>query len=580
MTEPGTAEQNLNWARQLIAGCVHAGAAGFVVSPGSRSTPLTLAAAEQNAAPMVVHFDERGAAFHALGWAQGAQRPVALLCTSGTAGANYLPAAVEAAQSRVPLLLLTADRPPELQDCGANQTIAQAGLFGRYVRWEHTLPCPDPDIPLRLAASAAGQACHMAVRAPAGPVHLNCPFREPLAPAPETYAAAADIATPPTWHAVETTLLQDDQHALLNQLARVQRGLLLVGRLQSPRETAAARSLAAALGWPVFADLLSGMRLNSGEAPVVAHHDALLDSEVFRDACAPDLVLHIGGRFISKRLPAFLETYAGPYLHVAAHPFREDPAHRTTDRYESDIANFCTWLAFAMRAAEPPAHTDALIKAAAAAGAAAGAWLEEDGTLTEIAVARLVSHNRPPDTPLFLGNSMPVRDMDLFGSANGRGGLAAANRGASGIDGNVATAVGLARGAGLPATAVVGDVALLHDLNSLALLRQAPHPLTLVVLNNNGGGIFHFLPVSALGGVFEPCFAAPHGIEFEAAARMFGIDYVRPESVRDFEKTYFDRTRGRKSTLLEVKSTGEANLQAHQAIRERMVAAAENALRG
>ncbi len=578
MAERQTARLNLAWARQLVAGCAHAGVAGFCVSPGSRSAPLTLAVAEYAGAEKVQHFDERGAAFHALGWAHAARAPVALVCTSGTAAANYLPAIVEASQARVPLVVLSADRPPELADCGANQAILQPGLFHRHVRWEHTLPPPTPETSLRMAATAAAQACHMAVRPPAGPVHLNCMFREPLYPETGDTGETSGLEPPRSWYRTETNLAQPDQHALLNRLGRVERGLLLVGRLDSPEETAAARRLAKTLGWPVFADVASGLRLTAGEAPVVPHFDVLLSSQRFRDACRPDLLLRVGGRFVSKRLGSFLGDCAAPYLQVAGHPFRDDPAHGVTDRYECDVAGFCTWLAFAMRAAEPPAHTPDLLAAGNAAGEAVDAWIGENDALSEIAVARAVSRTRPPGTPLFLGNSMPVRDMDMFGVTDGPDGIVAANRGASGIDGNVAAAAGVARGAALPATALVGDLAALHDLNSLALLRKAPHPVTLVVINNNGGGIFHFLPATNLETVFEPWFGTPHGLQFEDAARMFGLGYACVRSRADFEQTYLDRTRGAESCLIEAVTDREANLREHRALQQRMVEAAETAL--
>ncbi len=571
---------NMNhwWASLLVEELARGGVCGFCISPGSRSTPLAMAAARHPRVRSMVHFDERGAAFHALGWASATGRPAVLICTSGSATANYWPAVVEAAMSCVPLILLTADRPPELLDCGANQAIQQTRLYGEYARWSFTLPCPDPAIPAEMVLTTADQALCRAQHPPAGPVHVNCMFREPLAPVFQGQEhVAAGMESLSAWRNTETPythcrlpnirLKTEDDLALINVLNDVKRGLLVVGRLHTEKEAAAARLLAENLRWPVFADVCSGLRLNAEGAPFVPQYDQLLLSNAFQTECTPEFVLHLGGAITSKRLQEHLARVRPEYMVVNPHPFRQDPFHQVTHRVEMGVSGFCKWLTPSIRDIGGPSWGRNFSESSRCLSQEIDAWLKDAPALSEIAVARLVSRQRPAGSVLFLGNSMPVRDMDMYGAADGPAGLVAANRGASGIEGNIATAAGYANGLKTPVTAVLGDLAALHDLNSLPLLRASAAPVILVVINNNGGGIFSFLPVAEYPELFEQCFGAPHGLGFEEAARMFGLSYACPRSQPLFVQDYARALASGRSALIEVRTDRAENARAHREVQ-------------
>lgn len=578
---------NFLWARLLIGELVRCGVAFFQISPGSRSTPLALVAAEHPKARSLAHFDERGAAFHALGHARATGRPVALICTSGSAVANYWPAVVEAAQSHVPLLLLTADRPPELTDCGANQAISQSRIYGDYVRWRFDLPCPDPRIAAAVVLTTVDQAVHRALGMPPGPVHLNCPFREPLAPLPDGTDPKASLTGLGDWFGSDAPYVRyaqptasaadEDIRALAESCNHCARGVLVVGRLRPGQETKSARTLASALQWPVFADVASGLRLSVDKLPVVPYADQALLSGRFRALCAPDMVLRIGGPVTSKRLNEFLAMPRAEQWLITDHPSRQDPAHRPCQRIEGNLAECCAALV-RQCAFRPNADWAARIQAASAAVAGVlRNWEQGQTGLSEPLIARLVSSRAPERSVLFLGNSMPIRDMDMFGLPDGPALEVVVQRGASGIDGNTANAAGYARATGRPLTAVIGDLAALHDLNSLALLRGLETPFALVVTNNDGGGIFSFLPVAGYAEHFEDAFGTPHGLTFEAAAAMFGLRYAQPAAAAEFVAVYHDALAAHGATIIEVRSDRGANAALHAELQREITAALERA---
>lgn len=579
---------NINhcWAALLIEELTRAGVCAFCLSPGSRNTPLAMAAMQQNAVPKIMHFDERGAAFHALGMARGSGLPAVLICTSGSATANYWPAVVEASRTQIPLIVLTADRPPELLDCGANQAIDQTRLFGGYARWSVNLPCPDTAISPAYLLGTADQAVYRARRSPAGPVHLNCAFREPLAPVAmggpfteylediQGWIGSDQPYT--TWHLPQTRLTDADRKELVKRIHCVERGVVVAGRLRNADEARAVSELAKALNWPLFPDALSGLRVASGNPASVAYYDQLLLAEPFRAQCKPDFVLHLGGEITSKRLIEHLAAHRPEYCHVANHPLRHDPLHIVTKRFESDLIDFCEWLKHAVKDRSAACWGAVFPALSSTVEDTIDAWLKKQTALTEMQIARSVSRCRPAGSLLFLGNSMPVRDLDMYGAAGGAPGCIEANRGASGIDGNIATAAGLARGSGAPVTAIIGDLAALHDLNSLALIKDLP--LTLVIVNNDGGGIFSFLPVADYPEHFEACFGTPHGKNFSGAATMFGLDYTRPDNPADFEAALSAAYCGGKASIIEVQTNRAENLQAHRDLQSRIASVVEKTL--
>ncbi len=572
---------NINhlWSRLLIEELRRNGVDTFYISPGSRSTPLTVAAAQTEGVHTHVHFDERGAAFAALGHAMGSERPTALICTSGTAAANYLPAIVEASQSGIPLIVLTADRPPELTDAGANQAINQIGLYRNFTRWEHALPCPTLDMPAPALLTTIDQACYRAQSNDSGPVHINCAFREPLAPT-DTGGNWTEYLLPierwlgsdaPLTTYAETTpaLNKADAARLETILSNTQRGLLVIGRLTRQADRDAAAKIATMLHWPVFADITAGLFPLTEDTPSIPYYDLMLASQRYSDACNPDTVIHLGDALVSKRLQQHLEsTRPEHYVHIAGSPRRKDAAHIDSLRINAPITELLHAFPKELPASNKAwrsLHLDAM-------GAAMDQLLQRFdyvlGTpLTEPSILNMIIASQSADDALFIGNSMPVRDANTF-ALHKEPLTIASNRGASGIDGNIATAVGFARGLDKSVTAIVGDVTALHDLNSLALLGDCDPPVALIVINNDGGGVFHFLPIADQDDVFETYFGTPHGLTFEHAATMFGIDYHAPTEMPDLLQRYTKARTGLKSCIIEVKTDRRENHRLHQEIIE------------
>ena len=573
-TPSANARANRLWAHLIVEELVRCGVDFFCVAPGSRSTPLVAALAGNKRARKLVHFDERGTAFGALGYARATGRPAAWITTSGTAVANGLPAVVEAATDGVPMILLTADRPPELRQTGANQTIDQPDIFGDFVRWRFDLPAPDPAVDPAMVLTTVDQAAYRAGRAPKGPVHLNLMFREPFFPdpggedeppsGPESWLESGGPYTryAATRPAVDGAEIED----LRDSLQPVERGLVVAGRLASREQGEAVVRLAESLGWPVLPDVSSQVRLGAGSRNLVAHYDALLASEEFAGAHTPEAVLHVGGRSLSKRLEQFLlRARPDPYVVVRENPFRLDPHHRVTHSVEADVLDFCAAFAGASGSL-PPAKGDPWTaswrEASEKAGRRMDELLRQATEPNEPLVARIVSRNIPADHGFVVASSMPIRDVDTYAATGGAPVPVAANRGASGIDGTVATVAGFARGLEGPVTLLVGDLALLHDLNSLAMLRDLR--VVVLAINNDGGGIFSFLPVARHEEFFEPYFGTPQGVGFEPAAAMFGLSYERPRTTDELLEAYLAACARDGSTLIEVRTDRDENVALHR----------------
>lgn len=573
------------WAQVLVEELVRSGVETFFVAPGSRSTPLTTAVARHPKATSVLHVDERGTAFAALGLGRATRQPAGWITTSGTAVANGLPAVVEASVDAVPMLLLTADRPPELWDTSANQTIDQEKIYGDYVRWHANVPPPTDDIDPAYVLTTVDQAVHRAVRAPAGPVHLNCAFRKPLEPV-ETETT---IAVPPAvrgWAETDepytqypTPVHQSPSNAfdtLAEDVQAYERGLIAVGRLDTAAEADAVRRLVGRLGWPLLPDLTSRLRLGTEENVTrIAFGDLILTSEAFREAHGPDAVLQVGGRFTSKRLRQFFRD-SRPTLRavVRPDPTRVDPDHRATHHIEADVVSFVQALLSRLDASP---GTSAWRADWATADARAARIVRRHTTdserLTEPLVAAVLSRHIPPDHALMAANSMPARDLNRHASTTGASVPAYANRGASGIDGTVATAAGIARGRKGPVTLLTGDLALWHDLNSLALLRE--HPVVVVVVNNDGGGIFHFLPIREHEDVFEPHFTTPQGRTFEQAAATFDLPYEQPDTSEGLVEAYVQACEAGTAAVIEASTERARNRRIHEELEEDVAAAVE-----
>ncbi len=572
---------NINhlWSRLIIEELLRNGIDYFCLSPGSRSTPLTTAVARHKKATSIIIYDERAAAYHALGYARAANKPAALICTSGTAAANYFPAVIEAAQENIPLIVLSADRPPELRDSGANQTIDQVKIYGNYVRWQMDLSAPDENIPAAYVLSTVDRLVHKATGATGGPAHLNCMFREPLTPVEQSVSKSYlqiisgwSKSEQPWTTYIPQKILPERKHLkeIANRLSAGKNGLVVLGRLPQNKNTKVLRQFLEQLNWPVFPDVSSGLRLGGHSAPLIPYFDLMTPK--FN---APfDAVLHLGGRFVSKRLQQFLQRHPPQeYIHVCANDMRLDEGQLVTRRVITSPEAFCRALGKVQPQDTARQTTAALRQQAQIVHAKLTELLPEDGALTQPLLSRLIARKIQDGGGLFLANSLPVREMNTFAVDDGARAAVAVNRGASGIDGTLASACGFAAGLNRPVTLLIGDLALLHDLNSLMLVKRIKQPLIIIVVNNGGGGIFHFLPIAECDDVFEKYFATPHQLTFEPAAQMFGLPYRLVSDAPQFTEVYRQALAAGQSMLIEVLTDREENVKLHHYILQELAGA-------
>jgi 2-succinyl-5-enolpyruvyl-6-hydroxy-3-cyclohexene-1-carboxylate synthase len=517
---------------------IRCGLADVVLAPGSRSTPLAMAcfdAARQGNLRLHVRIDERSASFAALGLAKASRRPVAVLCTSGTAAANFHPAVIEADESGVPLLVLTADRPPELRSTGANQTIDQVKLYGSAVRWfcEVGLPERRPGAVAYWRSLACQAWAHAAGTAGgfAGPVHLNLAFREPLTP--ELPGSTAEPGWPESlagrtgarpWTSVEQRGTGPGEL----ELSWTERGVVVCG--DGDYDAVALVELAERAGWPVLAEPSSGARRGPNALPAYQH---LLATPEFVADHRPDVLVSAGRPGLSRAQMAYLGGPAGRYVVVGQGPGHwADPSRAATDV----AAGIRIGETPARDPSRPTAWLDSWRRADDAARRTVDAVLDEDDSLTEPRLARDLVAGLPEQALLWTGSSMPVRDVDFHGPPRADIRILA-SRGASGIDGTVSAAIGAALAYGGPAFALIGDLAFLHDAPGLALGPNEPRPdLCLIVVNNDGGGIFSTLEQAAFTDSFERLFGTPHAADLHHVAAAFGLPYQRLDQPEDLGK--------------------------------------------
>ena len=564
--------------RAFVAELAAAGVRDAVVCPGSRSTPLALALRSSDRIRVRVLYDERSAAFFALGMARTSRRPVALLGTSGTAVVEFGPAVVEAQLSRVPLVVLTADRPPELRDRGAAQTIDQVHLYGRAAKWYAELPMLDGD-PATVAhwRWVAGRAVAMAADAPSGPVHLNTPFREPLLP-DGSLAKEATVERPfAEVMAGRRTLSGPAIDGLIARLPPGRRGLVIAGPDDDDRLPGAIAAFALAAGFPVVADPLSGVRAGTHDrSMVVARGDQLARPGPWLDAHLPDLVIRTGAMPTSKPLLELLARVRPELLVLDGGAGYREAALVPATYVHADPAE--TLRAMAERLGErpvaPAAWTVEWLEADRAATDAMGAWLAGLDEPFEGAPWPILAEALPDDALLWASSSMPVRDLDAWLPSTGLAISVRANRGANGIDGVVSTALGSAAVAGGPVALVVGDIAWLHDLNALVAARLHGLDLTIVLLNNDGGGIFSFLPQAQPGAPvpgsglpehYEELYGEPHGIDVGPAVAALGGEHclVTREDLGPAIRASIGRPGVR---VLELRTDRARNLELHREV--------------
>jgi 2-succinyl-5-enolpyruvyl-6-hydroxy-3-cyclohexene-1-carboxylate synthase len=509
-----------------------------VLAPGSRSTPLAMALFElerRGRLRLHVRLDERSASFTALGLAKASQRPVAVLCTSGTAAANFHPAVIEADESAVPLLVLTADRPPELSSTGANQAIDQIKLYGSAVRWFCTAGLPEQRPGMTaywrsLACQAWAYAAGAAGGLP-GPVHLNLPLRDPLTPELPGDPAAQDWPESLDGRSGGQPWTRFEARGAVAghlELPWAERGLVVCG--DGDYDAAALVGLAEQAGWPVLAEPSSGARSGPNALPA---YEYLLATPEFAAAHRPDVLVSAGRPGLSRPQSALLAGPAGRHVVISQGPGRwSDPQRAATDvaaglRLSGSPARDTPWLQAWRRADEAARHAaDAVLDSAPVPG----------GQLSEPRLARDLVAALPEDALLWVASSLPVRDIDFHGVPRADVRILA-SRGASGIDGTVSSAIGAALAHDGPAFALIGDLAFLHDAPGLALGASEPRPdLCLIVVNNDGGGIFSTLEQAGFTGSFERLFGTPHGASLEDLAAAFGLPYQRLEQPEDLPK--------------------------------------------
>ncbi len=526
---------NSLWGSVLVETLHRLGLREVVISPGSRSTPLTIAFARHPGIEAIPVLDERSAAFFALGLARQHHRPVALLCTSGTAGANYYPAVIEAQESGVPLLVITADRPPEMRECRSGQTIDQQKLFGSHVNFYHEFSVPQATLPmLRYLRQTTVHAWERSQWPHAGPVHLNAPFRDPLPPVEDglTGAARAELKETRFFAALKPS--EPLPAAPAGRLRLGGRGIVIAGQVRPADPVAYARAvgqIARKLGWPVLADALSPLRHHAHLVPsLVTTYDLIARSASLTGQLRPDHVLCLHDWPTSKALRQWLQAEDVAVTLVSSHVQNPDALHNRTSLVRC--------------------HVEALIGAITAGAKPRGwlaSWLDAERKLgRRLARAVAATEGRfegrasallpgllPKGTPVFVANSMPVRDLEYFCPANRRGLAVHCNRGANGIDGTLSTALGVAH-RNRPAVLLTGDLALLHDTNGFLSVPRFKGSLTIVLVNNDGGGIFGHLPVAQFEPPFEEFFATPQQADFRQLAAAYGCSHVLVRDWRHF----------------------------------------------
>lgn len=533
----------MNWTEQLtryvcnfVDELARSGMEHVVISPGSRSTPLALAFAEHIGIKEWVLVDERSAAFFALGLAKSTGKPVAMICTSGTASANYYPAVIEAYYSQVPLIVLTADRPHELRDVDAPQAIDQMNMYGDYTKWFHEMALPEssPRM-LDYARSKAARAVHTSI-AESGPVHLNFPFREPLGLDFELdgiWGTGTDESFYPVVGG-QRGLEKAERTLLLQELQDLKKGLLVAGPGIDPETAKALLQLANQWQLPILADPLSQLRQVPGTnlSAVIETYDALFKTDTMRKKLKPDFIIRFGAMPVSKTYRFFVEEHAEvkQYIVTDRLNFREPTGNRTSF-IQAEPKKFAHQLEGILT--EIDADSEWLSIWRNYNTEAKRILSRNDDSFTEGTVVLELTKQIPRQSVLFSGNSMAIRDLDTFMFSGNETFRVLANRGANGIDGVISSACGVAA-SGQRTTLLIGDLSFYHDMNGLFAAKHYQLPLTIVLINNGGGGIFSFLPQANDQSHFEALFGTPLELDFAHAAALYGASYVKPDNAIDF----------------------------------------------
>jgi 2-succinyl-5-enolpyruvyl-6-hydroxy-3-cyclohexene-1-carboxylate synthase len=575
---------NTALASALVEELARCGLRRAVVSPGSRSTPAAVALWRQAEIEVEAIVDERSAAFFALGAAQASGAPVALLCTSGTAAANYHPAVCEADHSALPLIVLTADRPPELRGIGAGQAIDQLKLYGESVRWfcEVGTHAADDEGLLHYRATACRAFAAARGEPRPGPVHLNLPWREPLAPLPVEGAVTATDplalrgrGTRPL--TAVTPIDLEPSGFLLEEVAKhiagAEIGAIVAGRQLDPELRGPLAHLAAAAGYPILAEPTSQLRCGPHDrSHVVTAYDLLLRDERFRESASPELVLRFGELPTSKPLRSWLAESGAEVIVVDPFGGWNEPTRRAAALLRADPTELAAGWAARLGGDRPPPAL--WLRAERAAREAIEAELAQRAEPTEPGLQLALGAAHRDGDLVYTASSMPIRDQESFLPSTAADALFLCNRGANGIDGLVSSGIGAARASGRPTTIVTGDLGLLHDLGGLAALHEVEAPVRIVVVDNDGGGIFHFLPQEqALDGEeFEALLGTPRGVDVAKAAALFDLPHRRLDDLAELPDALAAGT-----GLIEVTVDRRANVELHERLTRSAAAAVPRA---
>lgn len=569
---------NIFQVHLIIDRLVNEGVELFVISPGSRSTPLVAAVSDHPNASTKIIIDERAAAYFALGYVRSFGRAAGLICTSGTAAANYFPAIIEAHQSRLPLFVITADRPEELQGRGANQTINQVDLYGEYAN-SITFPAPDASFDPKNTLDKLNDAIKNSWdknHSIASPIHLNMRFREPLAPVTQDFDEEKFQKQTDDWYKIKLGREEILSHISQGNIEEVQsiissckNGLIIAGPETRHRKASSIGNLSQKLRWPILTDILSQFRFTSQEISgyPVGLYDLYLENDDVAENLKPGCIIQVGGLPTSKRLNQYLNSIKGiPVIKIQSHDKIIDPDSVHTHTINLPEEEAIKQLDSLLQPNEEKTFLDRWLRLEYLCRTDIEKFANDD-CLNEITLYKEISDLIPAKDALFLSNSMPVRDADSFIPVSRKGITVGCNRGASGIDGVVASACGFAKGCNRPTTLIIGDLACYHDLTSVKLVCDSANPVILIIINNNGGGIFHFLPIAEHDDIFEKYFATPQNIYFASIAGIFDLPYYNPQSLNDFRKSYNELVSENKSGLIEINIDREDNYKEHEKIR-------------
>lgn len=563
---------NLLWSSLIVAELIKNGLDTFFISPGNRNAPLISALAYEERAIKKICLDERAAGYRALGHAKAVGRPGVLLCTSGTAPANYYPAIIEAFREDIPLIILSADRPPELVASDANQTIFQEGLYGRYCRDSLFLPVPCVDYSLEALLSAIDQA----VSVLSGPVHINCPFRDPLVPGvagnpvPDHILARANRLyqqEKPYTSYPSSDATTVDVSAVMDILRQTRRGLITVGRLDSQKDVPALEKFLQKLDWPVFCDIASGIKGRVSPARQVFTFDHPEAVRLVNDY-NPDTILQFGSGLISKQYEAsILPQSKAAVIQVSPRSGLRDPSHRVQIRVRATAATFAASCDLAGLPQQDMTAGNRFLQQISALSDTVQKHIPRD-SWSFPGIASAILDAVPDGEALFLGNSLAIRAFDSICCPFPKRLNIISNRGVSGIEGNMATGIGYAEASGRRVTAVIGDISFLHDLNSLVMLRQSLVPVIIVVVNNGGGRIFERLPIRDFPEIMEPWMTTPHTMDFRNLAVQFDLPYAKVAKPDQFAEAYGRVRATGHSAILEITLSPAEDLQTFQAMQK------------